>query len=302
LTSMLAPAVGLVERTRSLRALAQVVRPVNAALMAVGVGVGGMLGGGGAALAHAGGPLLLAAASATALGAAANAHNDVCDLEIDRVNRPDRPLPSGALSVPAARTVWAALTTLGVGLAALLSPLHLAVAAVSAVLLAAYNADLKRRPLVGNLAVSVVIGLALPFGGAAVWATGTGKMAPVALGAAFAFGSTLAREVAKDIEDTEGDSTGGAVTLPVRFGVPVAAWLSAGAALGTVAALPLGLWAGLHPAFLLLALPTAALLLAAAWAVLGARGEAAAAQAGRASALLKGAMLAGLLALAVAAW
>jgi len=282
-----------------LAALARTVRPLNAALMAVGVAVGGVLSAGAALAGASAGPLALAALSATAIGAGANAHNDIQDVEIDRVNRPDRPLPSGALSVSAARSAWAALSALGVGLAALVSPLHLAIAAVSVGLLAAYNADLKRRPLVGNLAVTAVIALALPFGALAVG----GVTGPVLLGAAFAAGSTLAREIAKDLEDAAGDAMGGARTLAVRA-PGVATGLAAAAALATVAALPLAHAAGLAPAFLLLALPAATLLLAATWAVLGlgARGEAAAAQAGRASGLLKGAMATGLVALAVAAW
>ena len=55
-----------------------------------------------------------------------NALNDYLDLEIDRVNRPDRPLPSGAISETTARKaialmmaisilsiVWAAVTASG---------------------------------------------------------------------------------------------------------------------------------------------------------------------------------------------
>ena len=47
-------------------------------------------------------PLVLASACTYAGGIALN---DVCDIEIDRVERPGRPLPSGRISLPIARTL-----------------------------------------------------------------------------------------------------------------------------------------------------------------------------------------------------
>ncbi len=43
-----------------------------------------------------------------------NALNDYLDLEIDRVNRPDRPLPSGAISEASAKRGIALMMTLSV--------------------------------------------------------------------------------------------------------------------------------------------------------------------------------------------
>ena len=60
----------------------------------------------------------LAVAAVVALYAAGMVLNDVCDLELDRSERPERPLPSGALSVGRAATVGAALLVAGVTLAA----------------------------------------------------------------------------------------------------------------------------------------------------------------------------------------
>ena len=60
----------------------------------------------------------VAVAAVVALYAAGMVLNDVCDLELDRVERPERPLPSGAVSVSTAATVGAALLAAGVALAA----------------------------------------------------------------------------------------------------------------------------------------------------------------------------------------
>ncbi len=279
---------------RGAAGVARLVRPLNVVLMAAGAAVGALLVGGGLA-----GPVLLAMASAALIGAAANSINDVYDLPIDRVNRPGRPLPSGQISVGAARSAAVAGAALGVGLAALISPPHLAIAAASVGLLWGYSARLKRMPFVGNLAVALVVGAALPFGGAAALeaAGAHGGLGPAMLGGAFAFGSTLAREVAKDIEDAAGDAAVGARTLPLVTGVPTAAAVAAAATVATVAVIPLAPAFGLGPTFLALGLPVAALLLAAAWAVLAA--DDAPRSAARASGLLKAAMAVGLVALAV---
>lgn len=269
-------------------------RPLNVVMFFAGVALGGVLVAGPAAFSE-GDRLALAMVSAACIGAGANALNDVFDLEIDRVNRPDRPLPSGAVSVGAARMLWAGNSALGVGFGALLSMQHLGIAVFAVLLLYGYSAYLKRTPLAGNLAVAFVLGLALLYGGLAVAPMGRGVLL---LGAGFAFGSTLAREVAKDIEDAVGDAAEGARTLPLAAGPRVAVGVAVGVVGATLAAFPLALSAGLGTDFFALGLPAAGLLLAAAWALLGASREALERRAGTASTLLKAAMLAGILALA----
>ena len=283
----------LTERVRRISTLGRLVRPLNVVMFFAGVALGGLLAAGTDAFSGAEGrALAFAMLSAALIGAGANAINDVFDLAIDRVNRPSRPLPSGELTVGAARSVWAAGSALGLGLGALVSWAHLAIAAGSVALLYGYSARLKRLPLAGNVAVALVLGLAILYGGLAVGpATGA-----LWLGAAFAFGSTLAREIAKDLEDVAGDAADGARTLPIVLGERAAVWIAASVAGATLAALPLGPAAGLGADFLALALPAAGLLLAATWALLGD----APMSAGRSSALFKGAMVAGIVGLAAA--
>jgi geranylgeranylglycerol-phosphate geranylgeranyltransferase len=289
---------------RTVIGLFRLLRPLNFLLFLAGVALGALLAIGleaftGAALVR----VLLAMASAALIGGAANAINDVYDLSIDRVNRPSRPLPSGLVTSRAARLLWAVLTGLGVLLGSLVSPLHGGVAVASAALLWAYSARLKKSPGWGNLAVAVVLGLAILYGGLAV------RTAPGAawLGAAFAFLTTLAREMAKDIEDTAGDAAGGARTLPLRWGQRPTARLVLAVVLVTLFALPVPAFAGLSVVFLGFVLPAAACLLGAAWALLVADAEAPSGTdaawrlgAARASVWLKGAMAFGVVALALA--
>jgi geranylgeranylglycerol-phosphate geranylgeranyltransferase len=218
-----------------------------------GVALGGLLAAGPSAfVGDEGIALALAVLSAACIGAGANAINDVFDLGIDRVNRPSRPLPSGAVTVGAARSMWAVSSALGIGLSAFLSAVHFGIALCSVLLLYGYSAWLKKTPLAGNLAVALVLGLALVYGGLAV---SSAQGAVLLLGAGLAAGTTLAREVAKDIEDAAGDATEGARTLPLVVGPTAAVGVAVGVAAATLAAFPLALPAGLGADFFLLALP-----------------------------------------------
>ena len=145
--------------------------------------------------------------------AAGNALNDVCDVEIDRVNRPNRPIPSGRVSVRGATRFAFVAITGGLVLAFLVGPAAFGVALAAALLLAFYAIALKATPLLGNLVVGLLSAGAYFAGGIAVDAA---RYALVPL--VFIFLFTVVREIIKDIEDLEGDRRAGARTLPVALG------------------------------------------------------------------------------------
>ena len=272
-------------------------RPANVALSLAVVASGGALArGAGAFEAPFLSPMLLAMLAGALVGAAANADNDALDAPADRVNRPDRPVPSGAVSPEMARGIWIGLTALALGAAALVSVGVLAVAGLSAVTTAVYNRRLKGVPLVGNLAVAAVVGAAPLFGALAV-----GRVtAPVVAAVALTFGLTLAREIAKDVEDAPGDRRAGVRTMPVAWGERRSMAGALAVTVTTLIALPLAVAGGVERSFLAYGLGAALCLLVAAWALslgLGARGRTARRAATAASRWLKGAMAAGLVAL-----
>jgi geranylgeranylglycerol-phosphate geranylgeranyltransferase len=275
----------------------RLLRPGNFALAAVAVALGGALAADAQAFGAAALPdLLLAMASAAFVGSAANALNDAYDVEIDRVNRPDRPVSSGAVSPRRARQIWAALSVAGVAAGALAAPALAAVAGASVLALWLYNARLKGTPGPGNLVVAAVVAAGPLYGALAVGATPPAVWAAVGL----TFGATLARELAKDVEDVTGDEAGGARTLAVVWGEGRTAWAAAAVAAATLVALPgaAALWIGSE--LLAYGLAAAGCLLVAIWVLaagagLGRPGVRAAA--GRARAWLKGAMVAGIAAL-----
>ena len=140
--------------------------------------------------------LCIAAASAL-LYTAGIVLNDVFDIDIDRVERPDRPLPSGAISLPVARAFGFVLLGLGVGaswLGGLVFGTDAAapwrsglLATLLAALVALYDTWLKRTPL-GPLGMgacrflNVLLGMSLAAEHTAGWPLGYGPAELLAAG------------------------------------------------------------------------------------------------------------------------
>jgi len=164
----------------------------------------------------AGGPTLAPASFAPALAAAFGyARNDAVDAAADRINRPDRPIPSGTLTAGWAHAV--AWICLALGAALTLSQVpragHLALYAFAALSLYLYSPWLKNRGALGPAVVALLGGLAVLWGG---WIGPHPGRSVAAAGLASAV--TFARECAKDLEDVEGDAPAGKGTWPVRAG------------------------------------------------------------------------------------
>jgi geranylgeranylglycerol-phosphate geranylgeranyltransferase len=148
--------------------------------------------------------------------AAGNVVNDWYDVEIDAVNRPDRPLPSGEVRRETARLMAALLFLAGIGISVFTTPLCLMIAVINAVILVLYAARLKRIALVGNMTVSYLSASIFLFGGALGGVVGMERILPIAL---ITFLAMISRELLKTAEDLEGDESSGARTLPVLIGI-----------------------------------------------------------------------------------
>ena len=143
-------------------------RPRNCVLTGISVWVGAVTSGAPSASFE----VALAAIGAAAIAASGNGMNDVIDLEVDRTNRPDRPLPSGRLSAGAALAISAMLGVTGLTLAFLAGILPGMIAFAVVISLALYNWFLKRTGLAGNVLVSLIAAATFPYGAAAATAIG----------------------------------------------------------------------------------------------------------------------------------
>jgi geranylgeranylglycerol-phosphate geranylgeranyltransferase len=168
---------------------------------------------------------------------AGNAINDYFDIEIDRINKPERPIPSGKIGLRTALYFSLALFAIGTLLAATINFACGAIAFVNSLLLIYYASTLKRTALLGNIAVGYLTGSTFLFGGAVFFEQG--GIEGVIILFLLASLATIAREIVKDIEDIEGDKEDGACTLPILIGAKKAAYIASFIGLIAVLASPL---------------------------------------------------------------
>lgn len=185
-------------------------RPLNGIIAFISAWLGGVFASRGSTENLLDARLLLVSVSALFLLSAGNAINDYCDYKIDEINRPGRPIPSGRIQRLHALIFSIILITLGIWLGALINRNAVGISILVSVALVTYAFWLKRTPFVGNLVVSGLTGLTFIAGGVAINSV-HGTLAP----ATFAFLFTAAREIIKDLEDTEGDMKNSAKTLAI---------------------------------------------------------------------------------------
>ncbi|MCK9150545.1 UbiA family prenyltransferase [Methanobacterium alcaliphilum] len=153
---------------------------------------------------------------------AGNSINDYFDHRIDAINRPERPIPSGRISLKTAGIYSIALFTVAIALGFIIGVLPGSIVFLSSLLMVYYAYSLKSKCIIGNLSISFLTGLSFVFGGVVV-----GEIIISLYLGFFAFLMTMAREIVKDMEDMEGDKSEGATTLPIVYGKKVSAIIAA---------------------------------------------------------------------------
>lgn len=207
--------------TSKLGAVLRMARPVNCVMMGAAVIIGEI-----AILA--GIPsmfqMALGFAVASLLTASAMIINDIVDLDIDRINAPERPLPSGLVSRRAAILMAALTGALGVAASIPLSYYAIAVAALTFACSYFYNIRGKQTGLLGNSMVAFCVAMPFLFGGIVV--VGYIDML-VAVFFLLAFLANIGREVTKGIADMEGDKVKNIRTVALSKGPRFAAGVAA---------------------------------------------------------------------------
>ncbi|MBD3393666.1 MAG: hypothetical protein GF418_16180 [Chitinivibrionales bacterium] len=197
----------------------KIIRPKNAAMTAVAVALGFWVADSTRTL-YALALLIVSAVCAVGFG---NVVNDICDAEADRINHPNRPIPSGNMTIRSA-AVWAVvLAAAALVSGGLVSRIHLLGCALPLFLLLAYALFLKGTPLAGNTVVSLLVAYALLYGG-----LGAPAFVHLMIPAFLAFLLNLSREIVKDMEDQAGDRLHGLLTtasLPLPALRALLVWL-----------------------------------------------------------------------------
>ena len=195
---------------KTLFAYLELARPLNGIIAFISAWLGGMFASHGTIENLVDIRLWLVSIAAFVMLSAGNAINDYCDYNIDQINRPRRPLPSGRIRRVDALIFAIVLVVVGIWLGTLINKNATGFAILVFVALTSYAFWLKRIPFVGNLVVSGLTGLTFIAGGIAIDSV-QGTLIP----AIFAFLFTTAREIIKDLEDTEGDLKNNVKTLAI---------------------------------------------------------------------------------------
>ena len=192
---------------------------------------------------------LVGSAMAALLNAGNNALNQIYDLEIDRVNKPKRPLTSGRLTIAQAWTFTVVTYVLALILAWLVAPggRHecfwlVAVAVVCTYLYSVPPFRTKRLGIWANVTIAIPRGTLLKVAGWSSVKTIMGSE-PWYIGAIFGL-FLLGASTTKDFADMEGDARGGCRTLPIIYGVRRAAWMISPSFVVPFLMISIGAWTG----------------------------------------------------------
>jgi len=153
---------------------------------------------------------------------AGNIINDYFDIEIDSVNKPDKPLPSGKVSKSDALMLSVILFLFGIGMSKSVNQYCFYIATINTIILIIYATYSKRMLFISNLIVSYLVASIFLFGALTnlesfLLAEQRNINLLTVLGVC-AFLMTLSREIVKDIEDIKGDKYKYALTIPTKIG------------------------------------------------------------------------------------
>ena len=166
------------------------------------------------------------------IAVAGNIINDIYDIETDLVNKPHKVIVGKSISEKTAFNLFIVFNLVGVGLGYYLSHLvgksaFFSIFVIISALLYVYASYLKQTLLIGNIVISILVGLSILI-------VGIFELLPnitpinqqlqlvyfktILNYAIFAFIINLIREITKDIEDIDGDYKAGMNTLPIAIG------------------------------------------------------------------------------------
>jgi 4-hydroxybenzoate polyprenyltransferase len=166
------------------------------------------------------------------LAAAGNIINDIYDIETDLVNRPNKVIVGKKVSEKTAYNLFITFNVIGILIGFYLSHLvgrsgFFALFVIISALLYVYATYLKQTLLIGNIVVSILVAMSVLIVGLfELLPAITPQNQPTQLFffkilldyALFAFVINLIREIAKDMEDIDGDYKAGMNTLPIAIG------------------------------------------------------------------------------------
>jgi len=163
--------------------------------------------------------------------------NDYYDIEIDKINRPERPIPRGSITLKQAKILWIITVLIGTILSIIHSVLFnigyliTIIVVFMAFIGWLYAAWGKKSGFIGNIIVGISFSIGLIYG-----AMLNNSIIPPYIYYFFltSFFALLSREVIKGCEDVEGDKNEGVRTLAIRIGIKKSTIISMIFAIGAI--------------------------------------------------------------------
>ena len=157
--------------------------------------------------------------------------NDWYDLEVDRINSPDRPLASGRIHPKTAAVFAGIMLTIGLISSILIGLDTFIIASVFAAIAWIYNYRGKKQMLLGNMMVAASVAIPYIYGGATVGMIDDRLLWFLAL---TSFLAATGREIIKTIADVNGDAARQVKSIARVYGSRIAAYAGAFFFLGAV--------------------------------------------------------------------
>ncbi|MBS7658416.1 MAG: UbiA family prenyltransferase [Candidatus Bathyarchaeia archaeon] len=191
--------------------LIKLIRPINCLMMGLAVVIGEVIALKGLLILQ---PAILGFLTAFFLTAGTMALNDYYDLEVDLINEPSRPIPSGLIKPKEALACALICVLIGISASAAINLSSFIIALISLVLMVYYNTKGKKTGLPGNFIVSTCVALPFIYGGYTV----NNMNFTLWIFALMAFLANTGREIVKGIADIKGDKIEGIKTLAATIG------------------------------------------------------------------------------------
>ena len=157
------------------------------------------------------------------LSGSAMIFNDFFDIEVDKVNAPTRPLPSGLISTSTAIVFTIIITFLGLIASFFINRIAILLYIIFWIIGFLYNWKLKEKGFLGNLFVSSSVAITIILGGVVV---GNPWNKAVVIFSMMLFIFDLGEEIAADAMDIEGDKERNIKSIAIIMGREKALYIS----------------------------------------------------------------------------
>ena len=144
-----------------------------------------------------------------------NSLNDYFDYRIDKLNKPERPIPSGLITRQRALIFSICLFLGGIFLGLFLNIFALSIVIINTCLLIVYARYSKTMSFAANILIAWMTSSVFIYSATILYIIDIN----IIVLASSAFFVMTAREILKDIEDIQGDVQSGAITLPIKLGI-----------------------------------------------------------------------------------